>query len=78
MLIESIELFRVAVPLKKPLPVGAHAYPHFETVLVRMQSGQAIGWGEASPGNGPLAASEYAGGVFHVLQNWFARPWSVK
>ena len=43
-----------------------------ETVLVRMAGGGAAGWGEGSPGNAPLAAAEWAGGVFACLRDWLA------
>lgn len=43
-----------------------------ETVLVRMRSGDASGWGEASPGNAPLAGPEWAAGVFGCVRDWLA------
>jgi len=43
-----------------------------ETVLVRMQSGDVAGWGEASPGNAPTASAEWTAGVFRCLRDWLA------
>ena len=37
-----------------------------------MHGGGATGWGEASPGNAPLAADEWAAGVFALLRDWLA------
>ena len=37
-----------------------------------MAGGGAAGWGEGSPGNAPLAAAEWAGGVFACLRYWLA------
>jgi O-succinylbenzoate synthase len=43
-----------------------------ETVLVALHGGGATGWGEASPGNAPLAGGEWAAGAFAVLRDWLA------
>ncbi|MGQ9575150.1 MAG: o-succinylbenzoate synthase [Thermoguttaceae bacterium] len=72
MRIDTIELFHVALPLKKPLATPAGPATTLQTVLVRMQSGQTAGWGEASPGTGPWAGPEWAGGVFACLRDWLA------
>ncbi len=72
MQIDSIELFYVALPLKKPRETAGRRVDSLETVLVRMQSGDAAGWGEVSPGNAPLASAEWAGGVFGCLRDWLA------
>ena len=71
MQIDSIEVFHVALPLREPLKTAAGRQEVLETVLVRMQSGQTSGWGEASPGNAPLASAEWAAGVFGCLRDWF-------
>jgi len=73
MQIDSIEVFHVALPLRQPLqtPLG-RPLDALETVLVRMQSGDTAGWGEASPGNAPLAGEEWAAGVFACLRDWLA------
>jgi len=72
MQIDSIKLFHVALPLRQPLETAAGALSTLETVLVRMQSGEADGWGEASPGNAPTAGAEWAAGVFALLRDWLA------
>ena len=70
--IDSIDLFHVGLPLRKPLPTPLGPRETLETVLVGMHGGGATGWGEASPGNAPLAAAEWAAGVFAVLRDWLA------
>jgi len=72
MQIDSIELFHVALPFRRPRPSVAGSLETLETVLVRIASGQAVGWGEASPGNAPLTGMEWAGGVFGCLRDWLA------
>ena len=72
MQINSIELFRVALPLREPQETPAGRLKSLETVLVRMQSGEVAGWGEASPGNAPTAGTEWAAGVFACLRDWLA------
>jgi len=72
MQIDSIEIFHVALPLCQPLPGASAASDKLETVLVRMTSGSTTGWGEASPGNAPLAGPEWAAGVFGCVRDCMA------
>ena len=72
MQIDSIEVFHVALPLRRPLRPESKIDSGLETVLVRMQSGDVAGWGEASPGNAPTAAAEWAAAVFGCLRDWLA------
>jgi O-succinylbenzoate synthase len=72
MQIDSIEVFHVALPLRQPLPNAAGTSDKLETVLVRMTSGSTAGWGEASPGNAPLAGPEWAAGVFGCVRDCMA------
>jgi len=72
MQIDSIEVFHVALPLRRPLTTPGGPADALETVLVRMESSQAVGWGEASPGNAPAAGSEWAAGVFGCVRDWLA------
>ena len=64
MQIDSIELFHVALPLRRPIQTAARQLDTLETVLLRMQSGDTAGWGEASPGGAPLAGQEWAAAGF--------------
>ena len=72
MRIDSVQLFHVALPLRQPFQSAAGPVDALETVLVRMQSGEAAGWGEASPGNAPLASPDWAAAVFGCLNDWLA------
>jgi O-succinylbenzoate synthase len=70
--IDAIEVFHVALPLRQPLAPPWEQQKSLESVLVRMRSGGVVGWGEASPGSAPLAAAEWAGGVFLCVKDWLA------
>ncbi|MGD0898842.1 MAG: enolase C-terminal domain-like protein [Thermoguttaceae bacterium] len=70
--IDTIDLFHVALPLKRPRDVAGRRQEALQTVVVRMAHGGAVGWGEAGPGNAPTASSEWAAGVFAVLRDWLS------
>ena len=70
--IDSIELFHVGLPLRQPLQTPFGQQEKLETVIVAVHGGGAVGWGEASPGNAPLAGAEWAAGTFSVLRDWLA------
>ncbi len=72
MQIDSIEVLHLALPLKQSLETKAGSLETLETVLVRVQSGEAAGWGEASPGNAPIAGPDWAGGAFRCIKDWLA------
>ncbi len=72
MQIDAVEVFHVGLPLRRPQPTPAGPADRLQTVLVRMQSGGAAGWGEASPGNAPSAGAEWAAGVFACVRDWLA------
>lgn len=74
MKIESIEIFHIALPRREPLETRLGTLKTVETVLVRMAGGGLSGWGEASPGNAPLASPEWAAGVFACAGDWLAPP----
>ena len=70
--IDSIEVFHVALPLRKPQAAPWGQIANLETVLVRMSGGGIAGWGESSPGNAPLAGPEWTAGVFGCVRDWLA------
>ncbi len=72
MYIDSLSLFHVALPRKAPKIIAGRSCESLETVLVRLASGGAVGWGEAAPGNAPTGNSEWAAGAFVVLRDWLA------
>ncbi|HUQ68166.1 MAG TPA: o-succinylbenzoate synthase [Planctomycetaceae bacterium] len=72
MLIDRIDLFHVAMPLKYPWRTAYGEDAAVESVLCRMSSGSLDGWGEASPFAAPCYSPEWAGGAFAVAKNWLA------
>ena len=70
--IDSLEIFQVALPLRQPQQTPYGRLETLQTVLVRIDSGGVSGWGESSPGNAPLAGSEWAAGVFACVRDWMA------
>lgn len=72
MRIDSIELFHVAMPLLYPWKTAYGEDAEIESILVKMESGGRVAWGEASPLAAPCYSPEWAGGVFAVLRDWLA------
>ena len=72
MQIDSIEVFHAALPLRRAQPTPNGPCDKLETVLVGMRCGEAVGWGEASPGNAPSSGAEWAAGVFGCIRDWLA------
>ena len=69
MRIDSWEIRLLRLPLAKPFYTTDRAVDHCDTVYVAAKSGEAVGWGEAAPGNAPLLTCESAGGVFALLRD---------
>jgi O-succinylbenzoate synthase len=65
-------LYHVALPRKRPKTIAGRPCETLETVLVKLTSGGAVGWGEAAPGNAPTGGGEWAAGAFAVLRDWLA------
>lgn len=72
MKIDSIELYHVSMPLKSPWRTAYGEDAAIESVLVRMQSGEHVGWGESCPLAAPCYSPEWAGGVFACALDWMA------
>jgi o-succinylbenzoate synthase len=72
--IDSLSLFHVALPRKTVKVIAGRPCKTLETVLVKLTSDGAAGWGEAAPGNAPTAGVEWAAGAFAVLRDWLAPP----
>lgn len=71
MKIDAVDIYHVALPLKRPLPVRGAKLERLESVLVRLRSGDAFGWGEAAPGTAPVFGHEFAAGAFAAIRDWF-------
>ncbi|MFO7696545.1 MAG: o-succinylbenzoate synthase [Anaerolineae bacterium] len=72
MKIESVEIYRVAMPLIYPFRTAFSDEEAIESILVRMNSDGVAGWGESSPWRGPLYSSEWAHGAFSLARDWLA------
>ncbi|MGE3808414.1 MAG: o-succinylbenzoate synthase [Gemmataceae bacterium] len=70
MRIESIELYRVGMPLLYPWKTAYGEDAVVESVLVKMTAAGYTGWGETSPLAAPCYSPEWAGGVFTCLRDW--------
>lgn len=69
MRIESIELYRVRMPLVYPFRTAFGDFADIESVLVRMTSRGQHGWGEASPWSVPSYSAEWAAGLFLLVRD---------
>ncbi len=70
MLIESLEIYRVRMPLIYPFRTAFADAESIDTVLVKMSSQGMVGWGEATPWGSPLYSSEWAAGVYGLVREW--------
>ena len=72
MLIDSIDIYHVAMPLVYPFRTAFGDNDVIESLLVRMGSGETYGWGESAPWGAPGYSPEFAAGAFLVLRNFLA------
>ncbi len=72
MRIDRIDLYHVAMPLISPWRTAYGDDHVIESVLVRMESGKFVGWGESSPLAAPTYSPEWAYGVFLTMRDWLA------
>ena len=52
--IRSIELRRISLPLVTPFRTSFSTETHRDILLVRVETDDAVGWGECVSGNEPL------------------------
>lgn len=72
MKIDSIETWRVQMPLIYPFRTAYGNDDRIETILVRMTSGDHYGWGEATPWQSPGYSPECAATAFIVVRDFLA------
>ena len=72
MRIETIDIYHVALPLITPWRTAYGDDTAVESVLVRVTSGGAVGWGESTPLAAPCYSPEWAGGLFTTVRDWLA------
>mgnify|MGYP000900331384 FL=1 len=83
--IRSIELRRISLPLVTPFRTSFSTETHRDILLVRVETDDAVGWGECVSGNEPLYSNEYVEGsqqvmIDHLIPRLFAfrsRPMSA-
>lgn len=67
MQIDSIELYRVPLSAAWPQTGVAH-----ESIFVRLQSGEHLGFGEVSLPTAPIESAEWSAAAFACLRDWLA------
>lgn len=72
MRIDRIRLYHVAMPLVYPFRTAYGDDDCIESLFVRMESGDAYGWGETTPWRAPGYSSEWAASAFLLLRDWLA------
>jgi o-succinylbenzoate synthase len=70
--IDRIDVFHVEMPLRRPWKTAFSVEYAIDTILVRMTSGQDVGWGEAAPYSVPQFSPEWATGCFQLIRDVFA------
>ncbi len=72
MKIDSIEVYYVALPLLYPWRTAYGEDPDIHSVLVKMVSGDYVGWGETTPLRAPTYSPETAMSVYYAITEFFA------
>jgi o-succinylbenzoate synthase len=72
MKIDSIEIYRVRMPLIYPFRTAFGNDDTIESILVRMSSGSFYGWGESTPWQSPAYSSECASTAFIIIRDFLA------
>jgi len=72
LLIDSIEAYHVAMPLKAPFRTAAGEETVIHSLLVKMMGQGQYGWGEAAVGALPLYSPEWASAGFMLIRDVFA------
>ncbi len=70
--IDSIEIYRVKMPLIYPFRTAFGNDDTIESILVKMVSGNHYGWGESTPWQSPGYSSECAPTAMIILQKFLA------
>ncbi len=73
MIIEAVDVYLVTMPIIYPFRTAFGNDEVIESVLLRLESGGAYGWGEACPWALPAYSPEYARGVYQVVSTLFGR-----
>ncbi|MCF8474025.1 MAG: o-succinylbenzoate synthase [Emcibacter sp.] len=72
MIIERIDLFRLAIPLAQSFRISSVNVEANESILVRIVAEGEEGWGESHSFHVPAFCPEYGGGQFHLSKSVIA------
>ncbi|SVD14437.1 uncharacterized protein METZ01_LOCUS367291, partial [marine metagenome] len=72
MRIDRIDVYYVELPLIYPWRTAYGEDAAIDSVLVRMVSGQHVGWGESTPFKAPAYSPETAMSVYHTITEFIA------
>ena len=70
MKIDEVSLLEVRMRLKTPFASSSHAADELRHILVKLRSGNFVGWGECSATNEPYYLEETAATSWHVLEEF--------
>jgi O-succinylbenzoate synthase len=68
--ITSVELREVALPLVRPFRTSFGEDTEKRTVLVRVDAGDVVGWGECAAGDEPRYSEEWLNGAREILRDF--------
>lgn len=72
MKIDRLEFFHAHIPLISPFKTAANDIYLVETLLVKLTSGDTVGWGETTPGFMPTYSPESTAGAFLTAVRFLA------
>lgn len=70
MKIDRVDLYEVRMRLKVRFQASTHAADELRHILVRVRSGDVVGWGECAAPNDPYYLGETADSSWHVLESF--------
>ncbi len=81
MFIDRIDLFLVRLPLIRPFRTSSSRKAHIDHILVRVDAGGVVGWGECACPADPYYGPETSETCWHILKDFLApavigREWS--
>lgn len=75
MQLDSIELYQITIPLKRPYGPPQYRQTALSSILARVWIGDQYGWGEVSVPSEPRLSDEWSEGVFFTAQTLLAPMW---
>ncbi len=72
MRIDRIDLRIVRLPLLRPFETSSSRKDHLDHILVRIEAGGAIGWGECASPSDPYYCAETTETCWHILHDFLA------